>query len=240
LAVEGLLPLEELDVAGTLAKINSEAAKAAACAQIGVPKLPGIPDIPTMVEAWIVGNWEGLKIQIRDECDKYLTKFETDTNARVVGEINKFVKILNDIVKKLNKLLKGVENSQHIYGYAADIVLTNGIETSTLFNWCRFNLPQYHQLIWEYPERGLSYIRENGEVKVNSWVHIAYVTGNHKKTISLASEKESYHESYAEDWTYRKGKYTHDMVKAQFTNEVVPIPTQWGPQGTGQYPTTGL
>ena len=30
------------------------------------------------------------------------------------------------------------------------------------------------------------------------------------------------------------------MVKAQFTNEVVPIPTQWGPQGTGQYPTTGL
>ena len=56
--------------------------------------------------------------------------------------------------KSVNKILGGVENSQHIYGYAADIVLTNNTNTSNLFNWCVFNIPQYHQLIWEYPERG--------------------------------------------------------------------------------------
>tara|TARA_Y100001963_G_scaffold106267_1_gene146864 strand:+ start:2680 stop:4185 length:1506 start_codon:yes stop_codon:yes gene_type:complete len=108
LAVEGLLPLESLNVAGTLSKINSETAKAAACANIGVPKLPGIPDIPTMIETWIMSNWEGLKTQIRDECETFLEKFEAESNQRVVDEVNKFIKKLNDFVKKLNKLLDAI------------------------------------------------------------------------------------------------------------------------------------
>ena len=41
--------------------------------------------------------------------------------------------------KEVNRIIKGVENSQHIYGYAADIVLTNLIPTSKLFNWCVLN-----------------------------------------------------------------------------------------------------
>jgi len=56
--------------------------------------------------------------------------------------------------KELNKLLGGVVNSQHTYGYAADMVLYDGTPSSVLFNWCKVFLPQYHQLIWEYPERG--------------------------------------------------------------------------------------
>ena len=44
--------------------------------------------------------------------------------------------------KKINKLLGGVENSQHIYGYAADLVLTDGTSSLELFNWCRINIPQ--------------------------------------------------------------------------------------------------
>ena len=55
--------------------------------------------------------------------------------------------------KKVNKIMGGVENSQHIYGYAADIALKDGTPTSNLFNWCKTNLPLYHQLIWEYPEK---------------------------------------------------------------------------------------
>ena len=38
--------------------------------------------------------------------------------------------------KRLNKLIKGVEYSQHIYGYAADIIPTDSTDTSEIFNWC--------------------------------------------------------------------------------------------------------
>ena len=49
--------------------------------------------------------------------------------------------------KELNLLLGGVENSQHIYGYAIDIVSPN-YPSSLLWNWCYQNLPLYHQLIF--------------------------------------------------------------------------------------------
>ena len=104
MAIEGLLALEQLSVTDARATITGELSKAQSCARMGVLRLPGIADIPDMIDAWIVSNWEGLKIEIRTECEEFLSKVEGDANKRVIEEINKFIKKLNDFVKKLNKL----------------------------------------------------------------------------------------------------------------------------------------
>ena len=81
--------------------------------------------------------------------------------------------------KELNQLLKGVEYSQHIYGYAADIVSTDpNIHTSEIWNWCKLNLPRYHQLIWEYPERGTFANDPQNNNNSFSWMHISLIEGN--------------------------------------------------------------
>jgi len=108
LAIEGILALEEMGVTNAEATIRGEIAKAQACAKTGVPKIPGIPDIPSMINAWIISNWEGLKIEIRNECETFLTDFESDSNMRVVTEVNKFIKKLNGFVVKLNKLMDAI------------------------------------------------------------------------------------------------------------------------------------
>lgn len=113
--------------------------------------------------------------------------------------------------KEVNKILGGVENSQHIFGYAADIVLTNNEPSSKLFNWCRFNLPEYHQLIWEYPERG----DYKGSNEDSSWVHISYIEGNFPRTSSVSSKREDIHEMYKGEKTLRKGNYTHNITIAE-------------------------
>ena len=108
MAIEGILALEEMGVTNAEATIRGEIAKAQACAKTGVPKIPGIPDIPSMINAWIVSNWEGLKIEIRNECETFLTDFESDSNMRVIKEVNKFIKKLNGFVAKLNKLMDAI------------------------------------------------------------------------------------------------------------------------------------
>ena len=117
--------------------------------------------------------------------------------------------------KRVNNLLGGVENSQHIYGYAADMVFYDGTPSSYLFNWCKLYIPHYHQLIWEYPERGDFspfdfYKAENtlggGVVRIAdpglttnskfSWVHISYIEGNNQKTNSVSSTDPKIHKAY--------------------------------------------
>ncbi len=120
--------------------------------------------------------------------------------------------------KEVNKLLGGVENSQHIFGYAADIVLTNNEPSSKLFNWCRFNLPEYHQLIWEYPERGEISIIPAGTMKLQfskfSWVHISYIKGDNYKINSVSSTDPNIHKAYEDEKTFYIDNFTHKISTA--------------------------
>ena len=111
--------------------------------------------------------------------------------------------------KQINRLLGGVPNSQHIYGYAADIVLTDGRPTLELFNWCRINLPQYHQLIWEYPER--ESFNSNDIRGSFSWIHISYIEGSNFKEHSVSSKDPKIHETYKDEDTYHIGNFTHKI-----------------------------
>ena len=112
--------------------------------------------------------------------------------------------------KALNKIIGGVENSQHIYGYAADMVLTDNTPTYTLFNWCRYNLPFYHQLIWEYPEKGIY-----GQGITNySWVHISYIEGDNQKINSVSSTDPKIHNAYEDENTFYIDNFTHKIAIA--------------------------
>ena len=142
--------------------------------------------------------------------------------------------------KKLNKLLKGVENSQHIYGYAADIVVTN-TNTAELFNWCSLNIPRYHQLIWEYPERGdfsspliekntnpdnLSIFNDRNVIFQESsslqdiippnfsWIHISFIKGNNEKINSVSSMDPEIHNAYKDENTFYLDNFTHRIAMA--------------------------
>lgn len=112
--------------------------------------------------------------------------------------------------KAVNKILGGVEESQHIYGYAADIILTNNNSTSNLFNWCKINIPEYHQLIWEYPERGVW-----SESSTNfSWIHISYIKGDNAKINSVSSTDPNIHKSYQDESTFYIDNFTHNISLA--------------------------
>ena len=110
---------------------------------------------------------------------------------------------------EVNQLLGGVMNSQHCYGYAADIVLRNGVESLTLFNWCRANIPKYNQLILEYPEKG-SYSTAAPD-KEFSWVHISYIEGNKYNKNSISSKDPQTHTRYKNTETYHIGNFTHNI-----------------------------
>ena len=119
--------------------------------------------------------------------------------------------------KEVNKLLGGVKNSQHIFGYAADIVLINNSSTSILFNWCKLNLPSYHQLIWEYPEKG-NYSESSDRVTMSrdnfSWIHISYIEGNNERINSVSSTNPKIHNAYQDENTYYLDNFTHRIAAA--------------------------
>ena len=128
--------------------------------------------------------------------------------------------------KRLNELLEGVEYSQHIYGYAADIISLNpSIPTSVIWNWCKINLPLYHQLIWEYPERGFfsasestidgQLISKNIGKTDCSWIHISFIEGNNFKENSISSLNPKIHERYKDVDTYTVGNFTHNIKEAK-------------------------
>ena len=100
----------------------------------------------------------------------------------------------------------GVEKSQHNLGYAVDVISLSQ-PSSLIWNWCYQNLPNWYQLIWEFPEEG----NFTGTGSNPSWVHISYVEGNNPKTTSLATNREDLHEMYKSEQTTRKGAYTHGI-----------------------------
>tara|TARA_Y100000361_G_C11146664_1_gene338434 strand:+ start:1250 stop:1831 length:582 start_codon:yes stop_codon:yes gene_type:complete len=113
----------------------------------------------------------------------------------------------------VNRAVKGVENSQHIAGMAADIVDLSDTNTSSIFNWVVNNLPEWNQLIWEAPERGLF----SRNPKSHSWIHISYKEGDNPKTQSVYSLNKMVHSHYRyQDGTYssESGHYTHGIKLA--------------------------
>ena len=113
--------------------------------------------------------------------------------------------------KALNAAIKpipGVKNSLHTRGQAVDLISVSR-PSSELWNWCYNNLPDYYQIIWEYPELG---VFKPG--KKTSWIHISYKEDKNIKINSVASKLEILHKELISENTYRKGNYTHGINSA--------------------------
>ena len=106
--------------------------------------------------------------------------------------------------KTLNEYIGGASESQHMYGYASDLVSINTFESHEIFNWVIDNGIDFDQMIWEFPEKGKGV---NG-----SWVHISYKSGNNRKKLTLASKNSSLHERYG--GTDTSAGYQHDIIRA--------------------------
>lgn len=65
---------------------------------------------------------------------------------------------------KVNALVGGVSNSQHLYGQAADITVS-GMSAAQLFDFVKNSGIEYDQCINEY----------------NSWIHVSYNKGHNRK-----------------------------------------------------------
>ena len=65
---------------------------------------------------------------------------------------------------KVNELVGGVDNSQHLYGQAADFVV-NGMTPAQVVEFVKKSGIEYNQLINEYDQ----------------WTHISYNKGNNRK-----------------------------------------------------------
>ena len=111
--------------------------------------------------------------------------------------------------KHLNQMLgKNPSNSEHIYGYAADIRTPDEGNNMALFNWCVNNLSQmnkYTNLMWAFPERGK-----------DSWVHISYIPNKLFENTILASENDYYHNMY-EGTRRGTNKIYQDNIKEAIT-----------------------
>ena len=105
--------------------------------------------------------------------------------------------------KTLNKYIGGVDESQHMYGYASDLVSIKNFKSYEIFNWVIDQNIDFDQMIWEFPEKG------NG---INgSWVHISYKNNNNRKKTSLASKSSTLHKKYG---GVQIGEYQHDIKRA--------------------------
>ena len=111
---------------------------------------------------------------------------------------------------ELNKILGGLDNSPHVRGQGIDII-SERYPSSLLWNWCKQNLPNYHQLIWEYPERGNYHVDKDSF----SWVSISYIANANNRTNSFSSQKENLHEMYSGEKTTRIGNFTHNIQIAE-------------------------
>ena len=114
--------------------------------------------------------------------------------------------------EEVNKIIGGISDSHHLYGYAIDLISINH-DSADLFNWCKLYLPEWNQLIWEYPERG-SFTNANFDF---SWIHISYVKENNPKLCSMSSKVENIHNAYINDSTIRTGNFTHNIDLADKT-----------------------
>ena len=132
----------------------------------------------------------------------------------------------------LNSKIKGDSKSKHMYGYAVDIYDSScEIPSFDIFKYALINLPNFHQIIWEFPEngRGKSSFKSNGKVRVNTWIHIDYILGNNLRKISLASKDSKIHKKFKKDYTNKRGVYTHGLKISDFVYETISVPIQTPP-----------
>ena len=92
---------------------------------------------------------------------------------------------------ELNLALKppGSSTSNHVFGQAVDLYDPTGEFSSLdIFTWALYNIPDYHQMIWEFPEKE-DFINVGYEF---SWVHISYIEGNNPKKCTMSSNIDIY------------------------------------------------
>jgi len=77
--------------------------------------------------------------------------------------------------------IKGSENSQHVWGEAADIQVP-GLTSAQLYNWVHNHIKAWDQIVWEFPENN-----------TGSWVHISYSRWRDRRKITLASNLDKFH-----------------------------------------------
>jgi len=173
----------------------------------GINNFPGadVGENEKLTAEYIIGNLENL----HNKCiQPIMNHFNTlpNSSGNSIGVTSVYR------CKKLNAAVGGVENSQHIHGMAADLIYTEG-KSEEVFNWALAKLPAFHQLIWEFPEKG-----EFSSGNLNSsWIHISYNQDNNPKIVSLASDVENLHEWYGKnvEGAERRGIYTHGIDKAE-------------------------
>ena len=104
---------------------------------------------------------------------------------------------------RLNGMVGGSHQyNSHIEGYAIDFKVPEE-HTSYVFNWCVKNLPEWHELMWAYPERANK-----------SWIHISYKKGENIKQTTLASERENIHEYYEGERRGTHKEYQEGITEA--------------------------
>tara|TARA_R110000744_G_scaffold37794_2_gene86412 strand:- start:1526 stop:2311 length:786 start_codon:yes stop_codon:yes gene_type:complete len=165
----------------------------------GINNIPGV-DVdsdPTLTEQYIINN---LQLLFSKCVSPLMNAFPEE-----IGITSAYrCKALNAAIKPI----PGVKNSLHTRGQAVDLISVSR-PSSELWNWCYNNLPDYYQIIWEYPELG---VFKPG--KKTSWIHISYKEDKNIKINSVASKLEILHKELISENTYRKGNYTHGINSA--------------------------
>lgn len=148
---------------------------------VGCNNLPGIDGYAS--KETIINNLKALFENVVDKIYEKYPNMEINSAYRT--------KLLNDAVGSN-------DNSNHLYGQAIDIKVP-GVRTSEVFNWIvGGGIPDWHQVIWEYPE--------NGE---RSWVHIAYMKSGNKKKRTLATSN-----SKLKEWNKAGNETYSNMITA--------------------------
>ena len=177
----------------------------------GINNVPGvdIEDDPSLTYEFIMGNLQALHVNCVGPIIDHFNSLP-GSSGNSIGITSAYrSKALNAAI-----IPPGVKNSQHIKGYAVDLIYTEG-ESSEIFNWAILNLPTWSQIIWEFPEKG-AFSVSSGNYSP-SWIHISYQEGKNDKIMSLASSREDLHANYKGPNTVRKGSYTHGITEADQT-----------------------
>jgi len=122
---------------------------------------------------------------------------------RIIEAYPNFILISAYRSLELNRMIGGShDNNSHIKGCAIDFKVSEE-HTSYVFNWCIQNLPEWHELMWAYPERGNK-----------SWIHLSYKKGKNIKSTTLATERENIHDSYDGERRGIKKEYQEGIKNA--------------------------
>ena len=101
----GLIPLKTLDIARHMEKINSLKGKAKAYSKIGAPKVPGVPDIPSMVQAMLEAEAKKYLEQARTEIIALLVLIMANGIVQMIPTINKIIRVFNGIITAIGAVL---------------------------------------------------------------------------------------------------------------------------------------